>query len=286
MYVVAGITGRVGSVVGSELLSRGEKVRAIVRSPTRGAAWAELGVELAVGSLDDSAFLSEALRGATGFFTLLPPDLQTPDLYARQRLVADRQRDAVARSGVGHVVLLSSLGADLPSGTGPIKGLYYFENALRGTGTRLTALRAAYFMQNVATLIPTARNDGIYPNFLPSADFQILMVATRDIGRAAAQALVSPPSQHEVVDVYGPAYSVRELAFKLGTALGRDLRIVDIPPDQHASAMMQAGLPRPAAEAYAEMYAAFAAGLIVPKGDRALLGQTTFDELLPELLGS
>jgi hypothetical protein len=49
---------------------------------------------------------------------------------------------------------------------------------------------------------------------------------------------------------------------------------------------MQAGLPRTFAEAVAELHAAFAAGLIAPRGERTLTGRTTIDDVISRLLSA
>ena len=101
MYVVAGVTGHVGSVVAKELLGKGKAVRVVVRSADKGAAWAKQGAEVAVGSLDDSAFLSGALKGASGFFTLLPPNYQASDFFATQKKTADSITSALKTAVCG-----------------------------------------------------------------------------------------------------------------------------------------------------------------------------------------
>jgi uncharacterized protein YbjT (DUF2867 family) len=289
LYVVAGATGHVGSVVADELLRSGKKVRVIVRSAEKGAGWNERGAELAVGSLSDPEFLAKALTGASGFFALLPPDSRTSedeDFYVAQRRNADTIALAVRRSGVPLVVLLSSIGADLPSGTGPIQNLHYLENRLRAGDTKLVAIRAAYFQENLAGVVPAARQAGVYPNFLPSPDTAVPMVATRDIGRLAANILQSPPEAGETIDLLGPGYTPRQLAEKLGSALGKTLHILDIPAAGHVQALMEAGLPRSIAEVYAELYAALGSGVLQPHGDRTEHGPTPIDEILPTLVGA
>ena len=191
---------------------------------------------------------------------------------------------AVTKSGVPHVAMLSAIAAVLPDGNGPAKDLHYCENRLRACGTTLTALRACYFQDNVASVLTPAKQAGIYPNFLPSSDVAFPMIATRDIGRLAASALVSPPPTSEVVDLFGPTYSVRQVAEYLGAALGKTLEIVNIPPEGHVTALMKAGVPQQIAEAVAEMFAAFSAGLLVPRGDRSLSGGTTIDLVIAECL--
>ena len=110
-YVVAGVTGRVGSVVAKELLAQGENVRLIVRSAERGRPWIRRGTELAVGSLEDRAFLTGALRGAAGFFALLPEDPAAVDFHGTRRRIADSIAAAVKESGVPHVVMMSAISA-------------------------------------------------------------------------------------------------------------------------------------------------------------------------------
>ena len=283
-YIVAGVTGRVGAAAASELLEHGERVTVIVRDEARGLDWTRRGAEVALGSLIDRSFVSDVARNTDGFFTLLPENVAPDDFHGSRRRMADAMAGALHDSGVPHVVMLSAIAAVLPDGNGPAKDLHYCENRLRACGATLTALRACYFQDNVASALTPARQAGIYPNFLPSVDFGFPMIATRDVGRLAASALTSPPPKSEVIDLFGPTYSVRQVAEHLGAALGKTLEIVNIPPEGHVTALTQAGVPRQIAEAVAEMFAAFAAGLLVPHGDRSLNGSTTIDLVIADCL--
>ncbi|TKC99016.1 NmrA family NAD(P)-binding protein [Polyangium fumosum] len=285
-FVVAGVTGNVGSVVAAELLAKGQNVKVLVRDAAKGAAWSKKGAEVAVVALGDKDALAAALAGARGFSVLLPPNYAAPDFYAYQRETADGIAAAVKASGVPHVVLLSSVGADLPDGTGPIKGLHYLENALRATGTTLTAIRAGSFQENVANSLVPARNAGIFPNFNPSADFPVPQIATKDIGALAATSLLEGGQKSENIDLQGPAYSARQIAEKLGAALGKPLQIVDVPPDAYVSTLVHAGVPQHLAEVYAEMYRGFGSGAIAPRGDRLVEGKTPIDEVIVALARS
>jgi uncharacterized protein YbjT (DUF2867 family) len=284
MYVIAGVTGHVGSVAASQLLDKGKKVKVIVRDQKKGEPWAKRGAEVAVGELGDRAFLTSALEGGTGFFTLLPPNYQSTDFFTTQRETADAIAAAVKASHVPHVVMLSSLGADLPSGTGPIKGLHYLENALRATGTKLSAIRASYFQENVGNVLGAIRGAGIFPSMLP-ADFPIPQIATKDIGKLAAELLQSPPAKSEVVDLLGPLYSQRQTAEKVGKVLGKPLQVVEVPREGWVPGLVQAGFSKHLAEIFAEMNDAFSRGLVTPKGDRTVQGTTPLDETLPRVLG-
>ncbi|HEY4395950.1 MAG TPA: NmrA family NAD(P)-binding protein [Polyangia bacterium] len=284
-FVVAGVSGHVGSVVARDLLAAGDAVTVVVRDAKKGTDWSSRGAKVAVGSLDDAEFVATTVKGADGFFTLIPPHYATGDLYAAQRKSVDALAAGIKKGGVPLVVLLSSVGADRADKNGPIKGLFNAENKLRETGTKLVALRSGSFQENVAGAVAAAKQAGIYPNFLPSADIPAPQVATEDVGHAAAKLLRSPPARSEVVDLVGPAYSSRQLAEKIGKLLGKTLNIVDIPAAGHVAALKQAGVPADVAEAFAEMYAGFSGGLLVPKGDRTINVSTPIDEILPGLVG-
>ena len=88
---------------------------------------------------------------------------------------------------------------------------------LKATGTKLSAVRASYFQENVHNSVAPAKGAGIFPNMTPSADYPMPMIATRDIGTVAAFQLMFPPTKSEVVDLAGPSYSLRQVAEQLGT---------------------------------------------------------------------
>ena len=286
MFVISGATGHVGSAAAKELLAKKQPVKVVVRSAAKAEAWTKQGAQAAVGSLDDAAFLTNTLKGAAGFFAMIPPHYTAPDLYAAQRKTADAIAAAVKASGVPHVVMLSSVGADLDAGNGPIKGLHYLENVLRKTGTLLTAIRACYFQENVANSLAPARQAGIFPNMTGSADYAFPMIATKDIGALAAASLMSKPAKSEIVDLEGPSYSNRQAAELLGKALGKELKIVEVPAAGRVQAMMQGGLPEHLAKVFDEMYAGFQKGIIKPKGDRMVRGKTELAETVAAVAGA
>ncbi len=286
MYVIAGATGRVGSATGRNLLATNAEVRVLVRREEDAEAWERQGAEARTVALDDRIPLGNALEGCSGFFVLLPFDLTADDLDAHaDRLIASIA-GAVADRQVPHVVMLSSGGADLAEGTGPITGLHRLEQALLATGTTLTALRSGHFQEKVADVVDVARDSGVYPVFAASADVPVPMVSTRDIGEVAARALQSPPSASEAVDLIGPACSEREVAAMLGTALGRELHVATIPEEAWPETLSEAGFPAHVAESLSELYRADAHGLLAPRGDRSIPVPTTIDATIDRLLAA
>jgi uncharacterized protein YbjT (DUF2867 family) len=239
---------------------------------------------VAVVDLNDRAGLAEALRGSSGFFALLPSGYATNDFHGDQRRMAEVIAGAVRDSGVPHVVMLSSLGAELAEGTGPIIGLHELEERLRETGVVLSAIRCTHFQEKVADVLGPARETGVYPVFGESADVPIAMVATRDIGALVAETLLSPPPASEVIDLEGPAYTERQVAEKLSAALGKPLQVVTIPQPGWVDAMVEAGFSRHIAEVLAGLYEAGERGILQPRGDRQRQGRTEIDETIRDLV--
>jgi uncharacterized protein YbjT (DUF2867 family) len=189
----------------------------------------DFGAEVAVASLDDAAATTTALSGASGAYLLLPPKYTADRLVEAQKSTADAIAVAVKASGIGHVVILSSQGAQLESGTGPVVALHYAEERLKATGAALTILRAPYFLENWAPVLPLAREQGILPSFLP-ADFTMLSAAGRDIGRIGWHALLQPHAGVRVIEIEGPAaLTPRDIARALSAGLGREVKVVEAP---------------------------------------------------------
>ena len=80
MYVVAGVTGRVGSATAEKLLEEGADVRVLVRREADAEPWVRRGAEARVVSLSDRTALGTVIAGCDGLFVLLPFDLGVGDL--------------------------------------------------------------------------------------------------------------------------------------------------------------------------------------------------------------
>jgi uncharacterized protein YbjT (DUF2867 family) len=282
IFVVAGATGHVGSVVAGDLLAAGHKVRAIVRSVAKAKALADQGAEILAGELSDVGFLTRALRGADGAFLLLPPPANdATNVRALQDRVAHAEATAVAESGVRHVVLLSSWGAEKPSGTGPIVGLHVLEEALKKTGAISTFLRAGSFTENLLNVLPAAQYQGILPNFFPP-EHKLATIATRDIAAAAVRALLSPPAATQVVYALGTyEYSAVDQAAYLSKKLGKEIKLVNLPVSAASSAIQQGGVGASMANLLQEMYEGAMKGLLgVEPGHRVEKGTTTLEQAL------
>lgn len=271
MFVVAGVSGNTGSVVANTLLSQGRPVRVLVRDAEKGAAWKAKGAEVAVADLQGSEdALARAFAGAEGAYVLFPPLMRDDflDVHAR---AARTLVSALSASRVPHTVLLSSVGAQHAAGTGPIVSVHVAEGAIRAAGLDATFVRAAYFMDNIATGLHPAATDGVLPAFGDPA-YAFPMIASDDIGRTVARALLSPKKSQHVVNLSHPeAYSLNDAAAALGRALGRPVKTVRVPDERIADTLVGYGMPRGNAAAMQEMVIAASKGLLAfePSGEAA-----------------
>jgi len=263
MYVVTGATGHTGSVVAKTLLKQGTKVRVIGRSAERLTSLAAEGAEPFAADLTDPAAVTKALVGAKGAYIMMPPDLASPDFRGFQNRVADAIAAAVKAAGLTHVVTLSSVGADKTEGTGPVMGLHYLEQQLNAIdGLNALHLRAGYFMENTLGQIGVIQKMGMAVGPL-RPDLKLPMIATQDIGEAAANALlIQDFRQKQARELLGQRdISMSEVAQIIGKAIGRpDLRYVQAPDEQVRPALVQIGMSPSMADLILEMSAALNSG--------------------------
>jgi uncharacterized protein YbjT (DUF2867 family) len=286
MYVIAGVSGNTGSIVASQLLAAHKPVRVIVRDAAKGEPWRAKGAEVAVADLDDQAALTRALTGATGAYLLLPPPA-----WNQTDIAADRARKtavlvaAVRAAKPGHVVQLSSIGAELPDGTGPIKYLHALEVAWRDVPVPTTFLRAGAFMENWAAVLPAAVASGqLYYGL--TADAAFAQVAVEDIGQLAARLLLegAPAASPRIVELAGPVdASLLDVAAAASRAAGKPVQAVTVPTAAMVQALVGQGASQELAEAYGEMTAEINAGKL--KFRAPVRGKVTLDQRVRGLIG-
>lgn len=187
MYVITGATGNTGKVLTEALLAKGQKVRVIGRSAERLQEFARKGAEPFVSAAGDATALTRAFTGARAVYALIPPDMTTQDFRAHQERVGDALATAIEKSAVLYVVSLSSIGANLREGAGPVSGLHSFEQKLNRIATiNVLHLRPGYFMENLLMQVQLVQMMGLMGGPL-RADLPVALIATRDIGQVAAE---------------------------------------------------------------------------------------------------
>ncbi|MCA9679612.1 MAG: NAD(P)H-binding protein, partial [Myxococcales bacterium] len=244
------------------------------------------GAEVAVADLADADALTRAFTGVAGAYVLVPPRPTSADPLADNRAVVDAVAAAVRAAKVDHVVLLSSIGAQHADGTGPIRSLHHAEQALAATGAALTAVRAGYFLENWGGSLGMV-GQGVLPTFV-APDRAIPMVATTDIGRVAAAALVEGGHGRSVIELAGPRdYTPDDIAAIVARLAGAPVRAQHAPLDAVVPTFTSFGVGAAFAGLFREMYAGIAAGRVAWEGGaaRAVRGTVAADDVLRRLLG-
>jgi uncharacterized protein YbjT (DUF2867 family) len=253
-YAVFGVTGRTGAAAADALLRAGQLVRVVVRDRAQGRRWAERGAAIAVADLTDPDSMTRALDGVRGAYVVSPQQYGRDDLFEHADLIAATTARAAAAARVPKIVALSSVGADRATGTGWIGMNRVFEQRLGESGVPAAFLRAAYFMENWTPMVGHAVRSGTLPTFLSPPQRAIPMVATADVGRAAAALLQEAWTGHRIVTLAGPAdYAPDDVAASVAAALGKPVDVAVVPEAQWPDALADAGFSTAALAGFIEM---------------------------------
>lgn len=275
---ITGASGQIGHPLSQILLNSGVQVRAISRNPARISTLTDQGAQPAIGTMEDNSFVIRSFAGADAVFAMIPPHRDAPDMRADQDRIAESIRNAIEAAQVQRVVMLSSIGAGLSEGTGPIAGLHYFEDMLkRLPGLNLVILRPAFFMENLLSFIPMIKSLGLIGTPIRS-NIPLAMIATRDIAAVAAGYLAEPDFTGLTInELLGPRdITLLEAASILGNAVGRPhLEYREFSYDEARTGMEAAGFSPSVASGYIEMYKAFNSGVIQQTISPRTLSSTT-----------
>lgn len=267
MYAVIGASGNTGSAVAQALLNLGKPVRVVVRRPEAGVDFRKQGADMAVADLADPNALAAALTGVDGAYVMTPPLLEAQDPDGTKRAFNAAIRSAAEQAGAPPLVVLSSMGAHQPSGTGPVVSLHELEQSLRDYPGRVTFLRAPYFLDNWMEAFGPATENGIFPSLI-APGIHIDMASTTEIGRTAAELLLDNHVHHRVVELRSASrYSAQDVALDLARLLGKHLEVVYPPRSEWNDILTGAGLSQVGAIQMAELIDSINAGRIGFSGE-------------------
>lgn len=261
-YVIAGSLGHISKPLVQKLVAGGHAVTVISSKQDKKAEIESLGAKAAIGSVEDVSFLTQTFTGADAIYTMIPPSYTTPDAKAHIASVGKKYVEAIRKSGVKYVVNLSSIGAHMPKGCGPVSGLFAVEKEFESLAdTNVLHLRPASFYYNFLNSVGMVKHAGIIGNNFGEG-INLVMVDPNDIADVAADALLKRSfigkSHLYIVSDERPA---SEVATILGTAVGKkDLKWVVFTDEQALDGMKKAGVPENLAENLTEMGAALRSG--------------------------
>ena len=280
MYAITGITGQVGGAVAENLLAEGKQVRAIVRNAGKVTAWAERGCQVALADINDADALTKAFAGTSGVFVMLPPVFDPSPGFPEADQMIESMGKALLAARPGRVVCLSTIGGQVDT-PNLLNQLHRMEKVMNGLKLPTTFLRPGWFMENCSWDVAKVRERGVISSFLQPLEKPVPMVATADIGKVAAELLLSAETPG-VVELEGPErISPARIAATFAQLLGKEVTTEIVPRDSWESLFRAQGMKNP--EPRMQMLDGFNEGWIEFEGN-SLKGPTTLVTVLRKLI--
>ncbi len=283
-YVITGGAGNISAPLVKKLLAAGKRVTVVGRNADNLKELTQAGATAAIGSVEDVDFLTRTFKDADAIYTMIPPKWDAPQWKKYIGKIGENFATAIKGSRVKHVVNLSSIGAHLPDGVGPVSGLYLAEGALNKLEhVNILHLRPSYFYQNLLSNIGLIKHAGIMGGNFAVDNNKFLIVDPQDISAVAFEELTALKfTGHSVRYIVSDEVSTDAVAKTIGRAIGKpELPWVKFEDEQALQGMLQAGLSKEVAENYTEMGVALHTGKMTEdywKNRTGNLGKVKLDD--------
>ena len=248
---ITGSLGNISQQLTSSLTDKGHQVTVISNNRERIKAIEGLQASAAIGSVEDVDFLTTAFKGADAVYTMVPPNLSTPDYKGFTLQVGANYAKAIEQTGVQYVVNLSSAGSPL-AGVKPLTGYQNLEEKLDALQSiNVLHLRPGGFYSNFYGSIGLIKHQGIIGNNFDET-VKMIMSHPHDIADAAADALDTLTFKgRNIKYIVSDEKTGKETAQLLGNAIGKpDLQWVQFSDEQLLGALLQNGFSQNAAQHY------------------------------------
>jgi len=261
--IITGSLGNISRPLSISLISKGHQVSIVSSNKEKSGEIISLGAVPAIGSVSDERFLIDTFSGADLVYLMIPNDFSTNDLKGHIKEIGQHYANAIKASGVKKVVLLSSIGAHIEKGTGPIAGLFSVEQIFdKLENIDILTLRPAFFYNNFYANQDLIRHMGIIGSNY-GADQPIFMVDPQDIAAVAAAKIQEGFTGKSILYIASDNRLLKEVAAELGKAIGKpELPWIAFDDAQAFEGMVGAGLTEEIAKNYVEMGTAIKSGVL------------------------
>ncbi|AQG77913.1 NAD(P)H-binding protein [Spirosoma montaniterrae] len=260
-YVITGSLGHTGKPITEGLINAGHTVTVVTSKAENTAAIEALGAKAAVGSVTNADFVRDAFAGADAVYLLIPSNWGVTNWRGFQNEIADNYIAAIKAHDIRFSVLLSSVGAHMGNGAGPVDGLHDAEQKLsQVAGLNNLFLRPSYFMYNLLSMIGMVKGAGIMgSNFGTDT---VILTHTDDIADVALQALLNLDfTGNRVQYIASDERTGPEIARVLGEAVGKpETPWIVFEDEQSRQGMLQAGINEEIANNYTKLGEAMRTG--------------------------
>ena len=287
-YVITGSLGHISKPVVQKLKANGHSVTVITSNSSKVKAIEALGATAAVGSVEDRNFLKKAFAGAQATYLMIPPNWALTGIWLDyQKGVIKNYIEALKTNGIKHVVFLSSIGAHMGKGAGPVDGLSVAEwhlNQLKEVNLRI--VRPSYFYNNLMGMIPMIKNMNIMGSNFGSSKEKLVLTATSDIADVVANELLNLKFKgHSIRYIASDERHPKEIAEMLSKAAGKPgTPWIEFKDTDALNGMLQNGLSKEIASNYVTMGAAIREGNMQADywKNRPILGKVKLEEFVKE----
>lgn len=262
-YVITGGAGHISKPLAETLLKAGHDVTVIGRSAENLKPLTDKGAKAAIGSVEDTGFLTQAFTGADAVYTMVPPNFGVTNWKSWVAQIGKNYAEAIKSAGVPYVVNLSSVGAHMPGGAGPVSGLHRVEESLNALqDVHVKHLRPGYFYVNFFANIGMLKGANLFGGNIARADSKMMMVHPQDIADVAAEELLNRNfTGHSVRYIASDERTAADVANAFGGAIGKPgLQWTEFGDEDALNGMKGAGLPEEIANNYTEMGRAMRTG--------------------------
>ncbi|MBO9703252.1 MAG: NAD(P)H-binding protein [Sporocytophaga sp.] len=252
--VITGSLGNISKPLTEELINKGHSVTVISSDPLKQKLIQDIGAKAAIGSLTDINFLIHSFTGVDAVYCMIPPNYTHPNQIGYYKSIGKAYQQAILKSGVKRVVVLSSYGAHLPSGTGFIEGAYHVEQILNAVpNIILTHLRPTFFYYNLLAFVDMIKSAGFIGSVY-GGEARLTMVSPQDIAMALAEELVKTKNIEKIRYVSSDERTCSEVASVIGKAIGiPDLKWLILPEEDVLSALKSHGMTEESANKLIEL---------------------------------
>jgi uncharacterized protein YbjT (DUF2867 family) len=241
--LVTGAAGAVGRAVCEQLLKRGCKVRAMVRTTDeRSARLAERGVEIAVGDLLDLHAAHRAIEGCDRIYFGMSVSPSYLEATINAAAVAKHHKVAafvnISQMTVSQMGIMSTTES-------PQQKLHWLaEQALNWSGLPVVHIRPTAFLDTFFLRLSAQSIRQHQQIRLPFGRGKISPIASDDVAKVIA-AVLEAPADHigKVYELTGlRSRDMDEIAEEFSRALGQTIRYVDVPWGPWRKALEDSGM--------------------------------------------
>lgn len=290
-YVITGSIGHISKPIVKQLVSSGHQVSVVTSNQDRVKDIEALRAKALVGSVENAAFVAKSFANADAVYLMIPPNWTlTGGWFEYQKKVADNYIQAIEANAIKFVTLLSSVGAHMRKGAGPVDGLGYAEEKLKGqSGTNVKVFRPSYFFYNLFSMIPLLKNMNIVGSNFGNTDEKLVLVHTSDIAEVIGNALVKLDFKgYSIQYIASDERHPSEIAEVITKAAGKPAPWVTFSDEQSLQGMLQSQVLPTIAHGYVELGAALRNGTAQADywKNKPELGKVKLEDFAKEFAGA